>query len=291
MLFRSNFINILSNSSPQSNGMGTIMVGEQNQTDTEGSIINYKLKEENIILKKGRLPLNDYEVIVNISNQYNMKLNKKIKTKVNDVELTVVGYYESSIGENAYLVNENTAKYKLISESQNLTIYAKDDNKVIQNFDEKYNLYVQNTYEKNKQEYLKEQKTSINSSIIFASIILIISLIEIYLIMRSSFLSRIKEVGILRAIGVKKKDIYKMFVGEIIAITSTASMLGIVLMSYILNALSQVPYISKMFVIDIKVVTSSIILIFIFNIIVGLLPLYRVLRKTPAQILSRHDLE
>ena len=290
-VYESNFINILSNSSPQSNGMGTIMVGEQNQTDTEGSIINYKLKEENIILKKGRLPLNDYEVIVNISNQYNMKLNKKIKTKVNDVELTVVGYYESSIGDNSYLVNENTAKYKLISESQNLTIYAKDDNKVIQNFDEKYNLYVQNTYEKDKQEYLKEQKTSINSSIIFASIILIISLIEIYLIMRSSFLSRIKEVGILRAIGVKKKDIYKMFVGEIIAITSTASMLGIVLMSYILNALSQVPYISKMFVVDIKVVTSSIILIFVFNIIVGLLPLYRVLRKTPAQILSRHDLE
>ena len=109
--------------------------------------------------------------------------------------------------------------------------------------------------------------------------------------MRSSFLSRIKEVGILRAIGVKKIDIYKMFVGEAIAITSTASMLGVALMTYILNALSKVPYISKMFVIDVKVVGASIILIFTFNIVVGLLPLFKVLRKTPAQILSRHDLE
>ncbi len=290
--YESNFINILSNcNSPASNGMTMIIGEDETQNSEEGSIVNYKLKEENIVLKKGRLPVNDYEVIVNISNQYNMKLNKKIKIKVNDVELTVVGYYESSKGENAYLVNENTAKYKLISESQNLTIYAKDNNKVIENFDKNYNLYVENSYEKAKQEYLKEQRTSINSSIIFASIILTISLIEIYLIMRSSFLSRIKEVGILRAIGVKKKDIYKMFVGEIIAITSTASMLGVALMSYILNSLSKVPYMSKMFIINSKVVGASIILIFTFNILVGLLPLFRVLRKTPAQILSRHDLE
>lgn len=290
-VYESNFINILSNSNPPANGMTMIITQDQTQNSEEGSIVNYKLKEENIVLKKGRLPVNDYEVIVNISNQYNMKLNKKIKTKVNDVELTVVGYYESSKGENAYLVNENTTKYKLISESQNLTIYAKDNNKVIENFDKNYNLYVENSYEKAKEEYLKEQKTSINSSIIFASIILTISLIEIYLIMRSSFLSRIKEVGILRAIGVKKKDIYKMFVGEVIAITSTASILGVALMSYILASLSQVPYMSKMFVVDTKVVGTSIILIFAFNIIVGLLPLFRVLRKTPAQILSRHDLE
>ncbi len=290
--YESNFINILSNSKSSGNSMGMmIMDTASNQNEQEEAIINYNLKIDDIVIKKGRLPVNDYEVIVNISNQYNMKLNKKIKTKINNVELTVVGYYDSSNGENAYLVNENTAKYKLISQSQNLIIYAKDEEKVIENFDKDFNLYVENIYNKDKEQYLKEQKTSINSSIIFASIILIISLIEIYLIMRSSFLSRIKEVGILRAIGVKKRDIYKMFVGEILAITSTASMLGVALMTYILSALSKVPYISKMFVINVKVVGASIILIFAFNIVVGLLPLFRVLRKTPAQILSRHDLE
>ena len=62
------------------------------------------------------------------------------------------------------------------------------------------------------------------NSIIFASIILAISVIEIYLMMRSSFLSRIKEVGILRAIGVKRSDIKRMFLGEIFAITTVSSM-------------------------------------------------------------------
>lgn len=290
-VYESNFINILSNSDSSGNTMEVITVDRTNENEPETNIINYKLKKDEITLKKGRLPENDYEVIVNISNQYNMKLNKKIKTKVNEVELTVVGYYDSSEDLNAYLVNENTMKYKLISQSQNLVIYAKDDTKVAEKFDKDYNLYVENTYENDKTNYLKQQSSSRKSSIIFASIILAISLVEIFLMMRSSFLSRIKEVGILRAIGVKKTDIYKMFVGEILAITSTASLLGILFMSYILSCITQIKYLGGMFVINFWVILLSIILVFAFNIIVGLLPLFGVLRKTPAAILSRHDLE
>lgn len=287
--YESKFINILSNSKSSGNSMG-LMIAENTQ-NSEENIIDYNLKSDEITLKKGRLPVNDYEVIVNISNQYSMKLNKKIKTSVNGTELTVVGYYDSSTNENSYLVNANTAKYKLICESENLIIYPKDEAKVIKTFDEEYNLNAENSYEKAKKQYMKEQKSSINSSIIFASIILGISLVEIFLIMRASFLSRIKEVGILRAIGVKKSDIYKMFVGETIAITSTASLLGIALMSYIISCLTKVNFFTKMFVLDFKVVAASVILIYVFNILVGLLPLFGVLRKTPAQILSRHDLE
>lgn len=290
-VYESNFINILSNSDSSGNTMEVITVDRTNENEPETNIINYKLKKDEITLKKGRLPENDYEVIVNISNQYNMKLNKKIKTKVNEVELTVVGYYDSTTDLNAYLVNENTAKYKLIANSQNLVIYAKDDAKVTEKFDKDYNLFVENTYENDKANYLKQQSSSRKSSIIFASIILAISLVEIFLMMRSSFLSRIKEVGILRAIGVKKTDIYKMFVGEILAITSTASLLGILFMSYILSCITQIKYLGGMFVINFWVILLSIILVYAFNIIVGLLPLFGVLRKTPAAILSRHDLE
>ena len=283
-----NFINILSNSKSAGNGMG-IMVS--NSTESADNIIDYNLKLNDITLKKGRLPENDYEVIVNISNQYTMKLNKTIKTKVNDVELTVVGYYESSTGEENYLVNPNTIKYKVIRENQNFVIYPKDENEVISKFDTDYNIYVENIYQKDRQNYLRQQNASMKSAIIFASIILAISLVEIYLMMRSSFLSRIKEVGIYRAIGVKKSDIYKMFMGESIAITSTASLLGIAFMSYIINCIRQVSIFSKMFVLNFNVIALSVILVYAFNILVGLLPLYWVLRKTPAQILSRHDLE
>ena len=72
----------------------------------------------------------------------------------------------------------------------------------------------------------------ISSSITVALVMLAISLIEIILMTRSSFLSRIKEVGTLRAIGVKKSDIYKMFMGEAFAITTLTQIPGVLFMSY-----------------------------------------------------------
>ena len=45
----------------------------------------------------------------------------------------------------------------------------------------------------------------------FRKCILFISFVEIYLMIRSSYLSRIKEIGIYRAIGTKKSDIYKKY--------------------------------------------------------------------------------
>ena len=108
---------------------------------------------------------------------------------------------------------------------------------------------------------------------------------------RSSFLSRIKEIGIYRAIGVKRQDIYKMFLGEIIAITTIASMPGLVFMAYIIKVLSGIKYIAGFFLINPLVVLLAAVFIYLFNILVGLLPVFHVVRKTPSEILSRHDLD
>ena len=135
------------------------------------------------------------------------------------------------------------------------------------------------------------KKDEIKSAVIFAGVILAISLVEIYLMIRSSFLSRIKEIGVLRAIGVKKKDIYRMFIGEIISITTIASLPGIILMTYILSQVSKIPYVDRMFIINFNTIGISVLIVYLFNIIVGLAPLYKVLRKTPAAILARHDVE
>ena len=286
---KSIFINLLNNSKKSEYGMG-MFVSSTEQT-SEDAVYDYNLYLDDITLVKGRMPTNDYEVIVNYSKRYDMKLNKTIKTKVNGNELKVVGYYESKTDKQHYLVSNNTVKYNVINNKEGLMIYPKDEIKVIDKFRYEYNLNIVNKYETDKQNYIKEQKESMISSIIFAGVILVISLVEIYLMVRSSFLSRIKEVGVLRAIGVKKTDIYRMFLGEILAITTCAGMPGIILMTYILKAISQVPYISRMYVVNGLTIGISVLIVYAFNIIVGLMPLFKVLRKTPANILARHDVE
>jgi ABC-type antimicrobial peptide transport system permease subunit len=107
--------------------------------------------------------------------------------------------------------------------------------------------------------------------------------------MRASFLSRIKEVGTLRAIGVKKSDIYRMFTGEIIAITTMASIPGWLLMNYIISKLQNVTYLSNMFVCTPQTVLISLALIFAFNLLFGLMPVIHTLIRRPAAILARTD--
>ena len=284
------FINILNHSQTSNSGMGIYFNTDQDK-NTEINVKDYNLYLDDIKITKGRLPENDYETIVNKSNQDEMKLNKTIKTEVNGKQLTVVGYYDSKTNRQDYLVNNNTVKYDVISKNNGFMIYPKDKYSVINEFKNQYGLNIIDRYEKDKQDYIENKKGEIKSAVVFAGVILAVSLIEIYLMIRSSFLSRIKEIGILRAIGVKKKDVYRMFIGEIIAITTVASMPGIILMTYILSQISKVPYVDRMFVVNFQTVGMSIIIVYLFNIIVGLLPLFKVLRKTPAKILARHDVE
>ena len=152
-----------------------------------------------------------------------------------------------------------------------------------------YGVKSRDLYKYQKTKYRKSQLAMVRAFLIVGAIIIIISLIEVFLMMRASFLSRIKEVGILRAIGVKKSDIYRMFTGEIIAITTMASLPGWLLMNYVTSRLQNVSYLSNMFVCTPQTVLVSLILIFMFNLLFGLLPVMHTLIRRPAAILARTD--
>ncbi len=257
--------------------------------DNNPSIYSVSMFKDKITLKSGRMPDNDYEVIINEMYKDEYRIGKEISTKINDHKLKVVGYYTSPYNYEYNLVSDNTLSYLLITHSKGIIIYPYDKDMVISSI-ESENIPVKDMYEYLKQQYIEERKDSVKSSVIVALVMLVISMIEIILMSRSSFLSRIKEVGIYRAIGVKKKDIYKMFIGEYFAITTLACLPGILFMSYCLNVMSTIKYIGENYVINIFVVILCIILMYVFNIIVSLIPVFNTIRKTPANILSRNDI-
>ena len=284
-------INIIDNSNSNSNGIMEAKMSDDYVAMGSGKVYDYSLYKDKIKITKGREPSNDYEVIVNDDLKDSLKLDKYIDgIKINDNKLKVVGYYTSEDDINSYFVNSATNKYELVEGSKGITIYSKDKEKTINDFKE-INKKVVDVYENDKNEYLRANKESMTSSIIVAAIMLGISLIEIILMTRSSFLSRIKEVGIYRAIGVKKSDIYKMFMGEAFAITTLTSVPGVLFMGYILHVVSDISYVSKNYVMNYFVVLLCILILYGFNIVISLIPVFNTMRKTPAQILARHDLE
>lgn len=286
------FINILANTE-ESSGFQYFAIAEstENKMNSNNSkVIDVSLMQDRIELIEGRMPENDYEIIVNESNKSTMKLNKTIDEKVNGTKLKVVGYYKSKYELDYYFSNINTIKYELLTQNSNITVCPKEKIEAINYFSEN-GVVVQDSYEKSKEEYKKSIKENIVASLVVAGIIIGISLIEIYLMMRSSFLSRVKEVGILRAIGVKKKDIYKMFLGEILAITILTGTIGISLMSYVLKGLSQVSYFSDSIMINWKIIGLGCLIFLVFNVVVGLMPVHHTIKKTPAKILSSNNVD
>ena len=265
-----------------------------NYSETVGpsstSLVDVELKKDEIKLtENSSWPDNDYEVIIDNSYSKSIKLGNLLKTKVNGQKLKVVGYYTSDTVRNEFLVNNNMIKYQLILGSENMTIKpAFEKAETIAQL-EAYGAKVQDLYEQQKKEYRKSQMDIMRAFLLVGGIIIIISLIEIFLIMRASFLSRIKEVGTLRAIGVKKWDIYRMFAGEIIAITICASVPGWLMMNYLVSKLQGISYLENMFVCSLETVIGSLILIFAFNLLFGLMPVFRTLIKRPAAILARTD--
>ncbi len=284
----SEFIKIIDNSKSSSD---MEYMGGYYDDSNDGKVYDYDLYKGKIHVFKGHAPTSDYEVIVNESLRDTFKLDKYIDDlKINDHKLKVVGYYDSADDINSYFVNANTNKYELIEKSNNMIIYATDKQKIIDDF-KVLDKRVIDVYTADKESYMKEHKESMTSSLIVAAIMLGISLIEIILMTRSSFLSRIKEVGIYRAIGVKKSDIYKMFMGEAFAITTLTSIPGVLFMGYCISVISEINYISKNYVMNYGVILLCIIVLYVFNIVISLIPVFNTMRKTPAQILARHDLD
>ena len=257
------------------------------ETENNVSLYDIDLFKDKITISSGNSP-KDYEVIVNIKYKDLYELNKETDTKVNNKKLKVVGYYKSD-DVDYMLTNNNTIKYDIVSKGKDLYLSVKDKDKALKDYIN-MGLNIKDSYVYSRDKYVKDRTSSMASTLIFSVVVLSISLIEIYLMMRSSFLSRIKEVGIYRAIGMKKLDIYKMFTGEIIAISTIGSMTGVLFTSYIIYQLTTVSYYANKFLVNGYTIITVIILVYLFNLLVGLLPCALTLRKTPAEIMSRNDI-
>ncbi len=166
------------------------------------------------------------------------------------------------------------------------------------NYEETLKLLLSNFSESNvldsnefKNLILKTQLDNAKSNLISYIVIFAILFICLYFILKSIITSKIKDIGILRAIGVKKKSLYYKFIFEglgVLSVTVISSYLVMSLLFFILldfgNAYNS--YISypiwAFLLLGFLIIFISIILIY--------LSLKQILKLTPAKILSKYDI-
>ena len=267
--------------------------GDEGEEDyiKNGKVRDLDLATNNIKIKKGEAPKEVYETIINIDHEEEVPIGKTVSLKVAGRKLTVVGYYTSdSADDDTYYVHADTIKEDYIMKQKNFSAYA-ENTALLKAMLDKEGLSAKVNDSRDRKAYINARKDQLTSALVVAGIIMLISLIEMFLMLRSSFRSRIKEVGTLRAIGLKKKDIYRMFTGEILVITFITAIPGILLMYFGLTQVVKITYyLEGLYIVSpvVAVITFGVILL--FNLIAGLIPVYVTLRKTPAQILARTDI-
>ncbi len=256
-----------------------------------GKVMDIALSGNDINIKKGRAPEDAFETIINEVHDEEYEIGSSINSTAAGRKLTVVGFYSSdAVDDDTYYVNSDTIREDYISKQKNLSVYA-DDPEMLKSELDSQGVSAKVNDDRDRKAYINERKDQMTSSIIVAVIIMLISLIEMFLMLRSSFLSRIKQVGTMRAIGLKKKDIYRMFTGEILVITFITAVPGIALMYFILTQMVKTTYyLEGQYIINPAVALITFAVILVFNLVAGIIPVLVTMRKTPAQILARTDI-
>lgn len=265
--------------------------GEELDLVQNGNVMDIDLSGNKIKITDGHEPEEAYEVIINKEYEDDFKIGKSIDTEVAGHKLKVVGFYSSdAAGDDTYYVNADTIKKHCIYKQKYFSVYTPDTALLKYTLDDAgIPASVNDIRDRNN--YISAHKDQLMSAILVAAVIVLISLIEMFLMLRSSFMSRIKEVGTLRAIGLKKGDIYKMFTGEILIITGLTAIPGIVIMYLILTQIVKTTYyLQGQYMITPSVAFITFGILLVFNLLTGLIPVFTTMRKTPAQILARTDI-
>ncbi|TNF07571.1 MAG: ABC transporter permease, partial [Bacillota bacterium] len=129
------------------------------------------------------------------------------------------------------------------------------------------------------------------SSLGTAGFIVGFAMLGFYFIIRSSLISRIYEISVYRALGVRKKEIFRSFIVEIVVLTSLSTLIGYVLASLAISYLQE-GLLGQLNLFKITPLTFlfGLTIMYVINILAGLFPVYMLLRKTPAQILAQYDI-
>ncbi len=141
------------------------------------------------------------------------------------------------------------------------------------------------------QNTIADTKEIIISNLTSMAVVLILLSLCMYFIMRSSLMSRVKEVGIYRAIGVSKRNMTFKFFIEALVVSSLTVLPGYLLSSGFIGAcLAVSSLVEEMLFYPIWYAGIVLIILYALSVVCGIIPIILLLRKTPSEILAKYDI-
>lgn len=242
----------------------------------------------------------NYDYFFNIGYEAKDIVGKEIR--VLDRTFTIVGITQYNYG---YVVM-NYEDYKVIAYGVTLptdaeriaffddnildvgsfVVFSNVPNQVKENLVEK-GIDVTYNYDKLYAEHRRNILAGLNVLLMVILVIAGLVWLSLYFIIRSNLFSRIDEIKVYRALGVKRGEIVKIYFVEVLVMTTLTTVVGFFLMLYIL--VNNQFFGEELILTSTLQIIGSLVVIYGFNILFGTLPVMSLLRKTPAAIIAQAE--
>jgi len=149
----------------------------------------------------------------------------------------------------------------------------------------------ENLYEVQRARAQEELTTGMGGLYVFSVVALLATALSFYFIVRSSMMGRIYEIGVYRALGMRRGEVLRLFALEVALLTTFSSTAGFLITTYALSRIAAVAEpVLDAFHITPASVGFGLLVIYAVNLLFGMLPLWKLLRRTPAEIHATYDL-
>lgn len=253
----------------------------------------------NYKLSSGQLPEKSNEVLVN--EHLDINIGDEVYLGVNTTPYKVVGKYINTDGINnlnILLGNEQAYLNSLVTWTEILRYGMANSYKITKVSELKEKLSNQKIQVKKIYDYqysLEEYSTRNNrvSLLMSSLILLLIGVIYVYFSTRSKLINNIKDIGVYRSIGKTRLQIIKSYIADIFVETTMTSLLGyLIVMIGVIYVNTKITILvgSGIVTVNYGLYLLGALVIYIINILIGILPVVRLMRNTPSEINSKYDI-
>jgi ABC-type lipoprotein export system ATPase subunit len=260
-------------------------------SDSDITVYN-QLYNDEVTLLKGVVPTGDQVMIS--SALYTLLFGTAVSEAVLPVTMPFVSYEASGIFDSEKLIataSDDRVEELRFNAANNYFIYSSDTTDMLSDLEQQNPQQAYDVIEQFKLDFREDMVEVRVTTGVISGIVIGFVLIGFYFLMHSSMVSRIYDIAVYRALGMKKAELMISFLIEILIISTVTSLIGYSVSAYGLHLASDTLIGQfRLFSVTPLSVFIGILLLYGINVLGGMLPILLLLRKTPAQILSQYDI-
>ena len=211
-------------------------------------------------------------------------------------KLSVAGDFPMHVGAEYVLSQENIDRLRLnsIITARKFKVYTEDIEGTIAYFEKAgkdyenyFTVTAISTREEQLKAYQEERDKGLNAGYLVTAAAVFLALVMIYFTIKSNAMARSEELTVYRLIGIAPGSIIRVYVLEMLLITAYTCVPAILIASGVIKFITAIPSLQIYLLFPWWMALALMLLLFVVNAVISVLPVGSILRKPPALLAAR----